>query len=243
MTAIALEFVPAKINAARAITSALARWRAMVFAFAVGFPILFYLLLLGVLVVKYGHLPNYVTRHDWFHNVLGIIHGTPSVRDMVPIIINEWLLEIGYMDYQYGHGVADWSLSIIPHKLAIMSLAGALIGLNVALLAERQASRSLAQECTRACRSGFFTCLGALCTGMTSATVYSVACCAVPSWAGSLTILGMETSLAFTLEPYGPFASVIGIVVLGVSALWLAHDSRSGARPGALATPQGAVSC
>jgi hypothetical protein len=243
MTAIALELAPAKTSAVRAIISGLARWRAVVFACAVGFPILFYLLLLGILIVKYGHLPNYVTRHDWIHNVLGIIHGTPSVRDMVPIVLNEWLLEIGYMDYQYGHGVADWSLSIIPHKLAIMSLAGALIGLNVALLAERQASRSFSQECTRTCRSGFFTCLGALCTGMTSATVFSVACCAAPSWAGSLTILGMETSLAFALEPYGPFASLIGIVVLGVSALWLVHDNRSETRPGTLVTPQGALSC
>lgn len=243
MTAIALELAPAKTGPIRAFMSKLARWRAIIFAFAVGFPILFYLLLLGVLVVKYGHLPNYVTRHDWIHNVLGIIRGTPSVRDMVPIILNEWLLEIGYMDYQYGHGVADWSLSIIPHKLAIMSLAGALIGLNVALLAERQASRSLSQECTRACRSGVFTCLGALCTGMTSATVFSVACCAAPSWAGSLTILGMETSLAFALEPYGSFTSLIGIVMLSISALWLAHDDRSGTRPGTLATPQGALSC
>lgn len=239
MTAIALEFAPAKTGIVRAIVGGLARRRAMIFAFAIGFPILFYLFLLGVLVVKYGHLPNYVTRHDWLHNVLGIIRGTPSVRDMMPIILNEWLLEIGYMDYQYGHGVADWSLSIIPHKLAIMSFAGALIGLNVALLAERQATRSLAQECTRACRSGFFACLGALCTGMTGATVFSVACCAAPSWAGSLTILGMGTSLAFALEPYGPFASLVGIVVLGLSALWLAHDNR----PAARATPQGALSC
>lgn len=243
MTAIALEFVPAETSVVRALIIGLARRRAMIVAFAVGFPILFYLLLLGVLVVKYGHLPNYVTRHDWIHNVLGIIRGTPSVRDMMPIILNEWLLEIGYMDYQYGHGVADWSLSIIPHKLAIMSLAGALIGLNVALLAERQASRSLAQDCTRACRSGFFACLGALCTGMTSATVFSVACCAVPSWAGSLTILGMGTSLAFALEPYGPFASLIGFVALGVSALWLAHDIHSATPPGKLAIPQGALSC
>jgi hypothetical protein len=239
MTAIALEFAPAKTSAVQAVISGLARWCAMIFAFAVGFPILFYLLLLGVLVVRYGHLPNYVTRHDWIHNVLGIIHGTPSVRDMVPIILNEWLLEIGYMDYQYGHGVADWSLSIIPHKLAIMSLAGALIGLNVALLNERQASRTLAQECRRACRSGCFTCLGALCTGLTSATVFSVACCAAPSWAASLTILGMETSLAFTLEPFGPFASLIGIVFLCTSALWLAYDNRSGAGAEMLPTSQG----
>jgi hypothetical protein len=242
MTAIALEFPRAKTGTVRVVISRLARWRAMIVAFAIGFPIAFYLFLLGVLVVKYGHLPNYVTPYDWIHNVLRIIHHTPSVADMVPIILNEWLLEIGYMDYTYGHGVADWSLAIIPHKLAIMSLAGALVGLNVALLCERRASQSLAQESARACRSGFLTCLGGLFTGLTGATVFSVACCAVPSWAGSLTILGMETSLAFTLEPFGPVASLLGMAALIISALWLAHDSYSDSRaePGML---QRAPSC
>jgi hypothetical protein len=243
MTAIALEFTPRKVGAARAVVSGLARWRLTILAFAAGFPIVFYGSLLGVLVIKYGHLPNYLTLHDWFGNVLRIIHGTPSVADMVPIILNEWLLEIGYMDYQYGHGVADWSLAIIPHKLVIMSLAGALVGINVALLCERRAPQTLARECVRAGRSGFLTCLGALCTGLTSATVFSVACCAAPSWAGSLTILGMETSLAFALEPFGPIASSLGMAGLIVSALWLAYDSRPGSRAAELTTARGASSC
>ena len=241
MTAIPLEFGRQKSGLARAIMTGSIRWRVTILAFAIGFPTAFYLLLLGVLVVKYGHMPNYVTRHDWIENVLRIIHGTPSVTDMIPIVLNEWLLEIGYMNYQYGHGVAEWSLSIIPHKLAIMSLAGALIGLNVALLCERQ-GQPLSQECTRACRSGFLTCLGALCTGTTSATVFSVACCAAPSWAGSLTILGVETSLAFSLEPFGPIASILGVIVLIVSALWLARDN-SGLDAVRLATPQRALLC
>ena len=236
MTAIPFESGRHKSGSAQAVMAGLTRWRVTILAFAIGFPIAFYLLLLGVLVVKYGHMPNYVTRHDWIGNVLRIMHGTPSVTDMIPIILNEWLLEIGYMDYQYGHGVAEWSLSIIPHKLAIMSLAGALIGLNVALVCERQA-QTLSQECTRACRSGFLTSLGALCTGMTSATVFSVACCAAPSWAGSLTILGVETSLAFSLEPFGPIASLLGVIVLIISALWLARDNL-GLSAVELATPQ-----
>ena len=105
---------------------------------------MFYLLLLGVLVVEYGHLPNYLTPYDWIANVLRIIHHTRSVADMVPIILNEWLLEIGYMNYHYGHGVAEWSLSIIPHKLAIMSLAGALIGLNVVIAVRAAIGANLA---------------------------------------------------------------------------------------------------
>jgi hypothetical protein len=207
-----------------AVTSNLRRWRLAIVACALGFPIVFYLALLCVLVVQYGHLPNYFTVYDWIGNVLRIIHGTRSITDIVLIVANEWLLEVGYMDYGYGHGVAAWSLAIIPHKLLIMSLAGALIGLNVALLFDRQAKWSVSQQCVQACRSGFLTSLGGFCAGLTSMTVFSVACCAAPSWAGSLTVLGVETSLAFALEPFGPIASLFGLAALAVSALWMLYD-------------------
>jgi hypothetical protein len=207
--------------------SGLVRWRLIIAAFAISFPIVFYAALLATLVIQYGHLPNYVTTYDWIGNVLTIIHGTRSVLDMVPIILNEWLLEIGYMDYAYGHGIADWSLAIIPHKLIIMSLAGALIGINVALLLERQPERSLSLQCAQACRSGLLTSVGAFCSGLTSMTVFSVACCAAPSWAGSLTVLGVGTTLAFAIEPFGPIATLFGIVALAGSALWIIHDTRA----------------
>lgn len=227
MSVIPLEQSRREADVVRTAASGLLRWRVTIIAFAVGFPVVFYLTLLSVLVIQYGHLPNYVTRYDWIANVLRIIHGTGSVSDMVPIILNEWLLEIGYMDYAYGRGVADWSLAIIPHKLVIMSLAGALIGLNVALLFERQTARTLSQQCVQACRSGILTATGTLCAGLTSMTIFSVACCAAPSWAGSLTVLGVETSLAFAIEPFGPVASLVGLAALVVSALWIARDTRA----------------
>ena len=160
MTAFPVEVTARKIGPARVVMTGLARWRLIILAFAVAFPIAFYLLLLSTLVIEYGHLPNYITSYDWIANVLRIIHNTRSVADMVPIILDEWLLEVGYMDYQYGSGIASWSLSIIPHKLAIMSLAGALIGLNVALLFERQTARTLSRQCMQACRAGFLTSFG-----------------------------------------------------------------------------------
>jgi hypothetical protein len=243
MSVIPLQQTYHESGAARVALGGFVRRRGIITAFAVGFPIVFYLLLLGVLVAEYGHLPNYVTRYDWFANVLRIVHGTRSVTDMVPIILDEWLIEIGYMDYDYGHGIADWSLSIVPHKLAIMSLAGALIGLNVALLFERQTARTLSQQCVQACRSGFLTSVGALFTGLTSATVFSVACCAAPSWAASLAVLGVETSLAFALEPFGPIASLLGVAALIVSALWIARDGRAAQAPAHLQSPQRAASC
>jgi hypothetical protein len=222
----------------RTVVSRLVRWRLIIAAFAVGLPIVFYAALLATLVIQYGHVPNYVTTYDWFGNVLTIIHGTRSVFDMVPIILNEWLIEIGYMDYAYGHGVADWSLAIIPHKLLIMSLAGALVGINFAFLLEHQPERTLSQQCTQACRSGLLTSLGAFCSGLTSMTVFSVACCAAPSWAGSLTVLGFGTTLAFAIEPFGPIASVVGILALAGSVLWIIHDRRGVRHPPQAQTSQ-----
>ncbi len=176
-------------------------------------------------VIRYGHLPNYVTPYDWIGNVGRIIDSTGSIRDMVPIILDEWLLEIGYMDMNYGHGIAEWSLSLVPHKIVLVSLTGALIGLNVGLMLDRlEAAGSAMQQCLRAGGSGVLTSVGALFAGLTNATLFSIACCATPSWVGSLAILGVETSSAFALEPYGPAGSALGIVMLLVSALWLARD-------------------
>ena len=39
---------------------------------------------------------------------------------MVSDQLDEWLLEIGFMNYAYGRGVSEWSLLIIPHKVAIV---------------------------------------------------------------------------------------------------------------------------
>ena len=90
--------------------------------------------------------------HDWFGNVSRIVASTGSISDMLPIVLNEWLLEIGYMNYAYGRGVSEWSLLIIPHKVAIVTAIGALIGLNFALIAE-QAPAGTLSAATRAVRS------------------------------------------------------------------------------------------
>ena len=103
-----------------------------ILAFAIGFPIVFYLCLLGVLVVESGHLPNYITPYDWLANVLRIIHAHAiGGRHGARSFSTSGCSKSATSNYHYGHGVAEWSLSIIPHKLVIMSLAGALVGLNV----------------------------------------------------------------------------------------------------------------
>lgn len=243
MSALALDRTYREHGTIRATVTGVRRWRGLIVGFALGFPVLFYGLLLAVPVLRYGHLPNYVTPYDWFANVERIIASTGSVRDMVPIILNEWLLEIGYMNRDYGHGIAEWSLSLVPHEIALVSLTGALIGLNFGLMVDRlEAAKSAAQECLRAGGSGVLTSVGALFTGLTNATLFSIACCSTPSWVGSLSILGVETSSAFALEPYGVAGTALGLALLVVSALWLAWGGRA-RNDGRLPLPKGAVRC
>ena len=241
MSALALEHpIEEKIGIFRIVAATAKRWRRMIIGFAIGFPIVFYLLLLGIPILRYGHLPNYVTPYDWIANVEHIIHNTNSIRDMIPIILNEWILEIGYMDYDYGHGIAEWSLYLVPHKIVLISMTGALISLNLGLMIDRlEAAGSAVQQCARAGGSGILTSAGALFTGLTNSTLFSIACCSTPSWVGSLSILGIESSSAFALQPYGTDGTILGIVMLVISALWLAHDSgrrQTAAQPAAKGT-------
>ena len=224
----------------RIVAATAKRWHRTIIGFAIGFPIVFYLLLLGIPMIRYGHLPNYVTPYDWIANVERIIHHTSSIRDMIPIILNEWIFEIGYMDYSYGHGIAEWSLYLVPLKIVLISLTGALMGLNLGLMMDRlEAAGSTVQQCARAGGSGILTSVGTLFTGLTNSTLFSIACCSTPSWVGSLSILGIQSSSAFALQPYGTDGTILGIVMLVISALWLAYDSgrrQTAARPAAKGT-------
>ena len=131
----------------------------------------------------------------------------------------------------------------MPHEIVLVSLTGALIGLNLGLMLDRlEAAKSATQECLRAGGSGVLTGVGALFTGLTNATLFSIACCSTPSWVGSLSILGVETSSAFALEPYGVAGSALGLALLVVSALWLAWGGRERNRT-RLSPTKGAVSC
>jgi hypothetical protein len=226
MSTLALHQTDREFGVASPVVQGLGRSWSLMVMFALAFPIVFYLLLLAILVIEYGHLPNYLTFYDWFASVRHIIASTKSVADMVPIILDEWLIETGYINYDYGHGVAEWSLSIIPHKFAILSLAGALIGLNVALLFGQRNVGTWSQQFVQAGRFGILTSIGALCAGVTNATVFSVVHCATPSWVGSLAVLGFDSYDVFALEPFGPLISFLGLAALAVSAWLIVRDDR-----------------
>jgi hypothetical protein len=208
-----------------AVSAAIRHQLGLFLAITFAFPVIFYAFLLAMLVSRFGHLPNYVTPYDWIGNVIRIVESTGAMSDMVKISLDEWLLEIGYMNYDYGHGISEWSLTIIPHKLLFVTFIGALVALNLVLLLDRKPTGTTPQQCVKTVRSAFLTSIGAACASITSVTLFWVICCATPSWIVGFAILGLGTSTALALEPIGPAISLIGIAILAVSALWIVRSS------------------
>ena len=211
----------------RSALATLRHHRALILGFALLFPVVFYLVLMGLLVVRFGHLPNYVTPYDWFGNVWRIVAGTGSFSDILKIAMDEWLLEFGYMNYAYGRGVSEWSLLIIPHKVALVMAIGALIGINFALIADQAPAATFLRQQVRSIRCGLMTSIGALLAGLTSITLYWVICHSGPTWVVSLAILGVDISSAFVIEPLGATLSLAGAAILVLSALLTIFESRS----------------
>jgi hypothetical protein len=180
---------------------------------AVGFPIAFHATMLAALIVRFGDLPNYVTGYDWLRNVGRIIASTGSPRDALSIALDEWLLEVGYMNHDYSLGISEWSLALIPHKMLLVVLAGLLVALNVVLLARRR-DRSAGALATG---------VGAACAVTGSVTLFWVVCCATPTWSVGLAMLGIVGSTtALLLDPFGTWIALAGFLILLIAAIALA---------------------
>lgn len=91
----------------------LALWLSLTVAFAV----FYYLLLMAALIIRFESLPNYLNAYDWSFNIRRIWLSTPSILDSVTIMKDEWLFEVGFMNYDYGKGISEWSLFIAPFKV------------------------------------------------------------------------------------------------------------------------------
>lgn len=183
-----------------------------------GFAAFYYLLLMASLIVRFGNFPNYVVPYDWFGNVARIIRSTPAVSDMVPIILDEWLLEIGYMNHSFGNGISEWALYFVPHKVAIILALGALIATNAVLLLRRRACSAATTV-----HAGAATGLGTVLVGLSSATMSWVVCCSTPSWVVGLSMLGLGVSTSLWLEPLGGWVMGLGFVTLALTATGLAR--------------------
>ncbi|HSX84886.1 MAG TPA: hypothetical protein VLE50_05740 [Cellvibrio sp.] len=188
-------------------------------ATSVGFTLFYYAGLLLLMMLKFREFPNYFTVYDWTENVAHIVKSTPSVADTIMIIKAEWLLEIGYMNYEFGLGIAEWSLYISPAKAIAVMLLGMLLALLLML------ARSVA-ACTSAKKSTVFVGgIGALLASLSLMSLSWVVCCATPTWIVGLAILGLGVSTSLWLEPAGIWLNLIGFMALSLAIVTLARTS------------------
>lgn len=205
--------------------TAAARWRPLLL-WGLGFAIGFQALMLAALMIRFGQLPNYIEFYDWPGAVWRIVESTPSWRDMAPIIAEEWLLEIGFMTTEYGAGISVWSLNVVPSRLAVLFVLGALTGLSVEIASGRSCTAQAAGGASAA------TGLGALLVAMTNATMSWVVCCAAPSWVVGLAMMGVGVSTSLALEHLGSALTAAGFGLLVLSILGVAWiRTRATTRP------------
>jgi hypothetical protein len=210
----------------REIRASLLLWLALLVAFFAAFP----LLQLALLIVRFQEFPNYLIVHDWPGNIARIVRMTPSIADMVSIMRDEWLIEIGSMNFAYGRGIAEWSFVLVPAKAGVTLVTALFLATNVVLL------RAVRKTCPLSARLGASAAAagGALLAGAATMTITWVVCCAAPTWVVGLAVLGVSVATAFALQPIGGWLSLFGIVLLGAIAAALVRQL-SGRRRGASA--------
>src|SRR5262249_45034369 len=142
--------------------------------------------------------PNYLTVHDWPGNIGRIARMTPSISDMIPIMLDECLIETGSINYAFGRGgVAEWSFVLIPAKAAVVLVISVLLAPNLVLL--RAGRCGLFERVAAAAAAGS----GALLAGAAATTITWVVCCAAPTWVVGLSVMGVGVVTALALQPLG----------------------------------------
>lgn len=170
----------------------------------------YYALQLVVLVIRFADFPNYINVHNWVRNIAVIIESTPSLKDTMMIIKDEWLLEIGYMNFDYGLGISEWSLFIAPAKVVTLFFFCGLLTANMMLLQARSPSCSRQFTNNIKLANG----MGAFLVALTSITMSWVVCCSTPTWIVGLAMLGLGVSTSLQLEPLGIWLSGAGALIL-----------------------------
>ncbi len=188
-------------------------------AISLGWVVLYYTGLLMALVYQFQEWPNYATLYDWPANIARIFASTPSLSDAIQIARDEWLVEIGYLNTDYGMGISEWSLTLLPAKMLVILAMGMILATIWALNAARTRSCSVGEGGAAVATTG----IGAGLVALTNATMTWVVCCAAPSWIVGLTMLGLSTATANWLEPLGLWLKLAGFVLLGATALVMAH--------------------
>jgi len=182
---------------------------------SVGFVVLYYVMLLLLTMIRFGEIPNYYVFHNVFEVYQLVYQGTPSVMDMIPIIVDEAWFEAGYKNPDY-YGVATWSYMLIPPKMILLLLMGMLLGIFTVLVIHGRK-----MQCQLKSDKSLFVAAGVSSTfiGLTSATLTWVVCCSTPSWVVALAMLGMSGSLALWLEPLGNVLTFSGLLLM----MWIIY--------------------
>lgn len=178
--------------------------------------VLFQVFMMIALIVRFQAVPNYVTFYNWIGNVAWIVQSTPSWGDIPAIVAEEWLIEIGFMNYDYGNGISEWSLNVVPSRMLVLFGLGFMLGLCTSLLR----SETCRTETGRSVQFGAGA--GAFLVAMTNATMSWVVCCATPSWVVGLAMLGLGVSTSLALETMGPILSISGFSILAFLIIFLA---------------------
>lgn len=191
--------MPALALTLRAIRGSFGRWLAI----AIGAAALYNAALLAATILRFGTWPNYVKVHDLIDAVRLIFKGTPDLVDALALLSDEIWIEIGYMHPSFR--VAEWSFNIMPARLSLVLLGGALLATFVVLgRACKARSRSSAAAVGA----------GSTLIAFTSATLMWVVCCSSPSWVVGLAMLGLGVSTSLALEPLGLPLTLSGFVLL-----------------------------
>ncbi len=193
----------------QSVFSAVRRHGPLVAAAALGWPVLYNLLLIGGAMARFGALPNYAVHADLTEDIRLILLGTASMRDIGHLLSIESLLEVGHKQPPFG---AIWSVSLPLGKLLLQFLTGSLFGAFLSL------SRSKPQCRSRPAATAAGAGLGLLAIG--GATIGWVVCCGAPSWITVLTMFGVGTFTALGLEPYGPWLVAGGLALMMGAVGW-----------------------
>lgn len=149
-----------------------------------------------------------------------IIRSTPSLKDTLLIIKDEWWLEIGFMNYDYGIGISEWSLFLAPVKiLSVIGLTGSVAAYS---LMYQKSDRTRARENHH---SVLVLGFGSSLVAFTSITMYWVVCCSSPTWVVGLAMMGLGVSASLWIEPVGVWINLSGFLLVVAAVIWMAGRS------------------
>ena len=180
----------------------------------------FELLLVLILMVRFWALPNYFEQFDLLGNYQLILQGTPDLRDTLQLLAAEPWLEIGYKDPEY-YGIELWSLMLLPAKM--LNIFGVSLLLNISYRLMAVAKQLPCPANARRYAFGISG-VGSAMLYLTNVTVTWVVCCATPTWVVMFTMMGLSSSIALSLQPFGVVLGSIAMVLMLIAILYQARS-------------------